>query len=329
MQIRRYLGMAFTSVMALMFLLVACSPNSGSQTYDAGSGQMGPFLVALGIVPHPDNRSAFKLLAHAPGKNVDPATVRFCVGLRETCVAGEASLFEEAQPIDNSSRQAFLTKKYIQLQHDLPLTVIAKDKSGEDLTSSFTIVNKGQSPTNAAPPPPSDATAPNGGAGPEGGSPQTENPPPPPVDTATCYKAPDQYTCQVEEEIARLTNQKRATAGLPKLNYDREIAFVSRLWSREQANRKATSQEWFRDGTWSQQYLKEFGRNYMPDLENVVQAVKLSDALKTASALVELLWSNEVHKAAMLNPDVNRIGVGFAVDQGGTAIYVTQDFGTR
>ena len=243
---------------------------------------------------------------------------------------------DSSQVFDADGRKVFVVQKYVKLSHDLRLTIIAKDKSGADLTTGFTIVTKGKQPTPSTPPTGSESstststatdttssTATNTNT-----SASTTTTDPGTSQAGSCYKAPDDFTCQVELEITRLTNEKRAAAGLGELTYDKNIAYVSRLWSAEQSRRMTISHEWFETGVWTQQYNTEFGQPYTPLAENVAQGVMGSDAMQVAASLMDLWWNSEPHKANILNPGVTVIGVGFAANQSGMT-FGTQNFGNR
>ena len=126
--------------------------------------------------------------------------------------------------------------------------------------------------------------------------------------------------------MTRLTNERRQAAGLGELVYDKQIAFVSRLWSTEQARRMMTSHEWFETGVWTQQYANEFGKPYTALSENVVMGTSSTDASLVAVSLMNTLWNSELYRTNLLNPGITVVGVGIAVDQSGM-IYATQNFG--
>ena len=70
------------------------------------------------------------------------------------------------------------------------------------------------------------------------------SPPAPPTTPAIsdCYKG-DEFTCKVEIEIVRLTNEKRV--GLSPLRHDKNMAFVARDWSRQQGQSGGISHNGF------------------------------------------------------------------------------------
>jgi uncharacterized protein YkwD len=132
----------------------------------------------------------------------------------------------------------------------------------------------------------------------------------------------------VELEIARLTNEKRQSSGFAPLTYDAKVAYVSRLWSEEQARTGTISHDWYLNGTLKQRYSAEFNEEAPIVSENVAMNQSGSDATQVASAFVEQWWDSEGHKANMLSLNVNIIGVGYAGGAGGGA-YATQNFGRR
>lgn len=318
-------------VFTLGLLAFACSPDNGSTVYDDG-GAPAPspapapatgLYVALGNVANANDAAAFKLLAHAPGKDVDPASVKFCFASKETCAKGEADGIS-AVAVEVQGRQVFFSEKYVKLRHDLRVTVLAKDKDGGDLTTAVTIVGKGQQPTPSQPAPSTvTSTATGTGTGTDTGAGTGTG-----STTSKCYKAPSEFICQVELEIARLTSEKRQASGLAPVTYDAKVAYVSRLWSEEQARTGTISHDWFSNGTWKQRYSAEFNEEAPIMSENVAMNMSGSDATQVASLFVEQWWSSEGHKANILSPNVNIIGVGYAVGAGGGA-YGTQNFGRR
>jgi uncharacterized protein YkwD len=324
-------------VLSLGLVAFACAPDSSSTVYDDGSAPPPAtgLYVALGNVANANDAAAFKLLAHAPGKDVDPASVKFCFDTKEICGNGEGESISAAA-VEVQGRQVFVSEKYVKLRHDLRLTVVAKDKDGTDLTTGVTIVGKGRQPTSSQPASStatgtatatatssatatSTATAPGTATGTGAGSGPTGS---------KCYKAPSEFVCQVELEIARLTSEKRQNSGFAPVAYDARVAYVSRLWSEEQARTGMISHEWFSNGTLKQRYSAEFNEEAPIVSENVAMNLIGSDATQVASAFVEQWWNSEGHKANMLSPNVNIIGVGYAGGAGGGA-YATQNFGRR
>lgn len=318
-------------VFVLGLLAFACSPDNGSAVYDDGSAPAPApasatgLYVALGNVPNANDAAAFKLLAHAPGKDVDPSGVRFCFASKETCAKGEGEGIP-AVAAEVQGRQVFFSEKYVKLRHDLRLTVVAKDKDGADLSTEVTIVGKGQQPTPSQPASStatSTATATATGTGTGTGTETSTG-----STTSKCYKVPSEFICQVELEIARLTSEKRQASGLAPVTYDAKVAYVSRLWSEEQARTGTISHDWFTSGTWKQRYSAEFNEEAPILSENVAMNMGGSDPTQIASVFVEQWWNSEGHKANMLSPNVNIIGVGYAGGPGGGA-YATQNFGRR
>ena len=141
-----------------------------------------------------------------------------------------------------------------------------------------------------------------------------------------CYQG-DEFTCQVEAEIARLTNLRRFNSGLGELTFHGHLSFVARTWSDIQAQRNSIGHDGFpshRAGV----YRNEFGS--MEDIairgENV--AMYSWGAGQTAEAVAAQLttqwWQSSGHRANMLG-SYDGIGVGVARRSNGS-VFGTQIF---
>lgn len=135
-----------------------------------------------------------------------------------------------------------------------------------------------------------------------------------------CYEA-DSWTCDVEAEIARLTNLKRPSP----LNQSFESSFVARTWSAEQAAVGTISHTGFPAAR------NSVLRDEFPNAawgfraENVAMfgGYDSSDPLLVAERFVEMWYNSEGHKTNMLG-NYRFIGVG--VSRKGNAVYATQLF---
>ncbi len=140
---------------------------------------------------------------------------------------------------------------------------------------------------------------------------------------STCYKG-DQFICDVEVAIVKLTNAKRA--GLPALTHDAQLAFVSRSWSKQQAAVANISHNGFPSSR-AAEYQREFGKAVAISAENVAMTT-YRDAGKAedlAATLVEMWYGSEGHRRNMLG-NYRRLGSG--VFRSGNAVYATQIFST-
>jgi uncharacterized protein YkwD len=154
-------------------------------------------------------------------------------------------------------------------------------------------------------------------------TPNPPTPPPGPTGDATCYKG-DAKICRIEKLIADKTNSYRRSRGLSDLEYDAKVAFLSRDWSRQQAQSGSISHNGFpsaRQGV----YRNEFGVNLFLTAENVAYNYCGSrDEEGAASAFIDQWWNSAGHRANMLGGH-RGIGVGVFIDSSGRC-YGTQIF---
>lgn len=136
----------------------------------------------------------------------------------------------------------------------------------------------------------------------------------------SCYKG-DEWTCQVEAEIVRLTNELRSEP----LQQVYEDSYVVRLWSEEQAAAKTISHDGF--PTARRTALKaEFPyATWGFRAENVAMNGRgaKNSPTEVAQTFVTMWENSEGHRKNMLGP-YKSIGVGVATD--GSAVYATQIF---
>lgn len=143
----------------------------------------------------------------------------------------------------------------------------------------------------------------------------------PAVDTS-CYKG-DAFICEIERIIDEETNKLRASAGKPALKHVKEISFVSRDWSQQQANRGSIGHEGFPDQR-KQVWKAEFQSNASFWAENAAMMSSGSgDASSIAKKFVDMWWNSPGHKANMLSGNTN---IGSGVAKKGNSYYATQLF---
>lgn len=328
------------TALVLGIISSSCARESNSRPMAAGSSSapIDAFYVALGLDPHVNNADAFKVYAFAPNHDVMADSVRFCLASQDDCLVGRGRVVT-ALVIELGEDIVFESKTSIELADQLQITILAKSADGVEFATPVTIVEKSNAPRSKTPGSANgtlktadieakqtqSAVTATGTASTLANAPQ---PNAPQLDGAGCYKAPEDYVCQVELEITRFTNIKRQSAGLPALTYDPKIAYVARLWSQEQAARNAISHEWIQAGVWQQKYMAEFNERPPVNSENVVQGMIFNTPSQTAEALVEMWWNSPQHRANILQTNVTVVGVGFAFGYGGQC-YGTQNFGVR
>lgn len=138
---------------------------------------------------------------------------------------------------------------------------------------------------------------------------------------ADCHKG-DEFTCKVEFEIVRLTNEKRS--GMSPLRHDKNLAYISRDWSRQQSQVGAISHTGF-PGARVSAYQQEFGSGTQINAENVAMfSGGGSSPQEVAQKFVEMWYNSPGHRANMLGP-YQRLGAG--VYRGARGFYGTQIFG--
>ena len=119
-------------------------------------------------------------------------------------------------------------------------------------------------------------------------------------------KIPDlSYIKSLQEEVVRLTNIERAKVGVPPLVSDWQISRVARYKANDMRDNNYFSHY---SPTYGDPFvmLRDFGIPFNKAAENIA-------ARQTTPAQVVQAWMNsESHRAAMLNPEYKKIGVGYA-----------------
>ena len=165
------------------------------------------------------------------------------------------------------------------------------------------------------------ATVPSQAASNPSASPLPAAQPPVPA-ISDCYKG-DEFTCKVEIEIVRLTNEKRV--GLSPLRHDKNMAFVARDWSRQQGQSGGISHNGFPRAR-AQVYQQEFGQSGSVSAENVAMFSGGSGTppAEVAKRFVDMWYGSSGHRANMLG----RYGsLGAGIYKSGFGYYGTQIFG--
>lgn len=136
----------------------------------------------------------------------------------------------------------------------------------------------------------------------------------------SCYDA-DEWTCEVEAAIARLTNEKRGRA--PALDLLFESSKVARQHSQKMV-REGISHEGFQGR--GEEIKRELpGVKIVLLGENVAQfSNRLEDPEAIAKEFVRMWWNSAGHRQNIENSQYTYIGVGVARADSG--IYATQIF---
>ncbi len=123
----------------------------------------------------------------------------------------------------------------------------------------------------------------------------------------------------MEQEIVRLVNQERAKQGLKPLTENWEISRVARIKSQDMANDNYFSHDSLTYGT-PFKMLSNYGIKYSQAAENIAKGQK------TAQEVVNSWMNSTGHRANILNPNYNQIGVGVGQKGKDGQLYFTQMF---
>ena len=115
---------------------------------------------------------------------------------------------------------------------------------------------------------------------------------------------PDQGTRTFEQEVIRLTNQRRAQHGLKPLAEDWELSRVASYKSKDMHDKRYFSHQ---SPTYGSPFdmMKQFGINYRAAGENIAMGYS------SAAAVVEGWMNSPGHRANILNASFTHIGVGY------------------
>lgn len=110
-----------------------------------------------------------------------------------------------------------------------------------------------------------------------------------------------------EEEVVRLTNEKRATYGLPALTINWELSRVARYKSQDMHDIGYFSHT---SPTYGSPFemMKDFGISYRAAGENIARGQT------TPEMVVNAWWNSSGHRQNMLNASYTQIGVGYVAD---------------
>ena len=133
--------------------------------------------------------------------------------------------------------------------------------------------------------------------------------------SATTALAQD-YDTAAEQEIFRLVSTERARAGLPSLKNDENLQGAARQHARRMADARQLSHQFSGERSVSQRLAKT-GAHFDRSGENVAYDQTVMGAHRG-------LMNSPPHRANILNPQFNAIGIG--VVHAGRDLYVTQDF---
>lgn len=119
-----------------------------------------------------------------------------------------------------------------------------------------------------------------------------------------------------EEQLFNLLNQERVRAGLQRLQWNQDLADAARAHSDLLAKHKTLSHQ-FRREPELQQRAGKAGARFDSVAENVAYAPTVAD-------LHDGLMHSPPHRANILNPEYNAVGIAIVERDG--KLYATQDF---
>ena len=110
-----------------------------------------------------------------------------------------------------------------------------------------------------------------------------------------------------EEEVVRLTNEKRTAYGLPALMINWELSRVARYKSQDMHDFGYFSHT---SSTYGSPFemMKDFGISYRAAGENIARGQT------TPEMVVNAWWNSSGHRQNMLNASYTQIGVGYVAD---------------
>lgn len=122
----------------------------------------------------------------------------------------------------------------------------------------------------------------------------------------------------LETEVVRLVNAERSKAGQPALTENTELSNVARTKSEDFVNNNYFSHN---SPTYGSPFemLESFGISFTAAAENI------ASGQRTASEVMNSWMNSSGHRANILSPTYNQIGVGIARDNNGS-LYWTQLF---
>jgi uncharacterized protein YkwD len=136
------------------------------------------------------------------------------------------------------------------------------------------------------------------------------------LSTLSFSQNPPAIDSDAEHEIFRLVNLERARAGLSSLRLDPSLEKAARQHSRVMSDARQLSHEFGAEPPFSRR-LALAGASFNMSGENVAFN-------QSAAGAHRGLMNSPPHRANILNPDFNAIGIGVVRD--GDNIWVTQDF---
>ena len=151
-------------------------------------------------------------------------------------------------------------------------------------------------------------------------TPETSTPekPNPPVTEDSNTQEPDveipnEGQLSYAEQVVKLVNEERANAGLPALKMDADITAAANVRAKEIKQKFSHARP---DGSSFSSVLKEQGVSFRGSGENIAWGQKSAEQVMNG-------WMNsDGHRANILNPNFQNIGVGHYQDENGVNYWV-------
>jgi len=130
------------------------------------------------------------------------------------------------------------------------------------------------------------------------------------------YGLTQQFASSSERKLFTAVNRERELQGLPPLHWDPALAAAARLHAREMAEHRSISHQFYGEPSLAARATKA-GSRFTALAENVAQA--------PSAAEVHRLWMNSSpHRANILDPQMNAIGIAVAERDG--EMFAVEDF---
>ena len=136
---------------------------------------------------------------------------------------------------------------------------------------------------------------------------------------ALTQKSDGQPDADDERQLLQMVNQERSKLGIPELKLDDRLTAAARQHSQLMGRNRSISHQFTGEASLPKR-LAATGLRFNTDAENVA----FDQTIENAHAGLML---SPGHRANILNPDYNAIGIG-VVEQG-DLIYITEDFAHR
>lgn len=278
----------------LLLVTTGCGPSQNSATWESGNPDsvQNENQVAyasefrLGIAAkEAENRPGHWFVGISTAIPMKEGSVRICLASRSACTDNSAIRYE-TNHVTRDGREFYFTKDPLALADNLEIAIVGESTSGNLMSEAWKLQPAGSD--------------------------------------KDCYKAPDQFICDVEAAIARVTSEYRQRNGRSALVHDQKVSYVSRLWSTQQAASGSISHAWFSNGRLRQEYVKEFGTQPNLSAENVAMNSGASSSAEAVAQRFMNQWINSPGHRANILGNHKKIGVGVA--KKGNSWYATQNF---